>query len=177
MSAAGWCALLRIIVSLFVSTQAGVTPSAIRDLQTQVAAIYANAGVDIEWAKTTKPGALQVNVLPVLPPIAGCELAFGCSVIDSRNVNPSVAYIASATILQYRLANPRVSGQMLAYVTVHEVGHLLGLQHSNDRGIMHRNIDWLLAPGWAGSDKSALSQKLAASLSARYPAVNQHPIP
>src|SRR3954463_1400280 len=105
--------LVTLVVCLLISTQSHVTPATIQDLQQQVTAIYADVGVDVKWTHTPQPGAFLLNVLPVMPPILGCELGFGCAAIDRRNVHPFIGYIASDTILQYELRNRLLRGKML----------------------------------------------------------------
>ncbi len=155
-------ASLSLLVALVISTQSGVTPAAVHDLQQQVVRLYADAGVRIIWIDKPLPGAALVTIVPAIPGIPGCESAFGCSVVDARNESASVAYIASGTIWQHELRNPLLRHRMLAYVVAHEIGHLMGLPHSNDRGIMHRNSEWLPNVQWTMAERSALTQVLTA---------------
>ena len=63
---------------------------------------------------------------------------------------------------------------MLAYVVAHEIGHLMGLQHNNDRGIMHRNSEWLPNVQWTKAERSALTRVVTArSLLAAHLVENQ----
>lgn len=146
-----------IIVTLLASTQSGLTPATVHQLRQQIAAIYGDAGVKIQWAEKPMTGAVVVSIVRALPPISGCESAFGCSVIDRLGTTPPVAYIASEAIRQEELRNPFLRRRMLAYVAAHEVGHLIGLEHTHERGIMHRNSEWLPNVTWTPAERIALS--------------------
>jgi hypothetical protein len=80
--------------------------------------------------------------------------------MDRTNQIPSVAYIASEAIGRQESANPQLRRRMLGYVVAHELGHLIGLPHDNDRGIMHRNTQWLPNVNWTPRERSALAALL-----------------
>ena len=145
-----------IMVALLVSSQSGLTPAAVQQLREDVSRIYADAKVQIDWVEHAGPGAVTITIVRSLPPIPGCESAFGCSIIESRGATPPVAFIASRAIWDHEVPRPLLRGRLLGYVVAHELGHLLGLPHGNARGIMYHNTSWLPHVRWAPAEQLAL---------------------
>ena len=151
---------LAIVIALIVSIQSGLTASGEEELKRGVANLYAEAGIGVKWIHTPVPGSLLVTVVRALPAFPGCESAFGCTVVDRTNAIPGVAYIAAETVWKHELANPLIRRRMMTYITAHEIGHLMGLPHGNQGGIMHRNIELLPHVQWTEAERSALAQIL-----------------
>ena len=151
---------LAIVIALIVSIQSGLTPSGEEELKRDVGNLYAEAGIDVKWIRTPVPGALLVTVVRALPAFPGCESAFGCTVVDRTNAIAGVAYIAAEPIWQHELINPLLRRRMMTYIAAHEIGHLMGLPHANEGGIMHRNIELLPNVQWTAAERSALTRML-----------------
>lgn len=148
---------LTMIVVLLVSTQTGVTPAKIQQLRADVSRIYAEANVRIHWEERAVPNALTVTLVRSLPPMPGCASAFGCSIIDPTATVPPVAFVASRAIWDYEQPRPLLRGRLLAYTVAHELGHLIGLPHNAERGIMYRNTASLPHARWSQADKLAMA--------------------
>jgi hypothetical protein len=146
-----------ILVALLVSTDSGLTPTTIQRLRSDVNRIYAEAKVQIQWEERARAGAVTITLMRSLPAIAGCELAFGCSVVEAGAKTPPVAFIASRAIWEHEGPRPLLRGRMLAYVVAHELGHLIGLPHGTHRGIMYRNTAWLPKVAWSTEEQRALA--------------------
>jgi hypothetical protein len=144
---------LTLLVTLLVSTQSGMTTAGISKLQREVAAIYAGAGVRVEWVDASVQGALTVTIVRTLPPIDACESALGCTVHDPRNKTPPRAYVATEAIRIEEERHTPVRRQLLGFVVGHEIGHLLDLPHTRSRGLMFRNTYWLPDVRWTKEDR------------------------
>jgi hypothetical protein len=151
---------MTIVVALLVSTQSGLTPRVVQQLRDDVSRIYADAKVHIQWEERTVEGAVTITLLRSLPLIPGCESAFGCSILESEARTPPVALIASRAIWEHERPRPLLRGRLLAFVVAHELGHLIGLPHGTQRGIMHPATGWLPRGEWSPEEHLALAALL-----------------
>ncbi len=153
---------LSVIVALLIGSHTGLSASAVDRLKRDVAAIYAAADVEVRWTEEAAAGAVPVRVVAAMPAIEGCESAFGCAVAESGSASsrPSVAFVASGAVWDYERPRPLLRGKLLGYVVAHEIGHLLGLGHSRERGLMYRELYWLSRARWTREDRAALSSRL-----------------
>jgi len=146
-----------MIVVLLVSTQTGLTPAKVQQLRDDVSRIYGEANVSIQWEERAVLNSVTVTLVRSLPPMPGCESAFGCSILDSTATTPPVAFIASQAIWDYERPRPLLRGRLLAYTVAHELGHLIGLPHDAARGIMYRTTAWLPHARWSQAEKLAMA--------------------
>jgi hypothetical protein len=68
--------------------------------------------------------------------------------------------VASEAIEREERRNPFLRRRMMAQVIAHELGHLVGLTHTDGRGIMHRSSEWLPHVTWTPAEESALKMAL-----------------
>jgi hypothetical protein len=162
--------LATIAVALLVSTQTGTSQTVVDQLRDEVARIYATADIAIRWVDPSEPQTLTITLVRDIPPIRGCESAFGCTV-HVVGTTPPTAFIATRAIWNYERPRPLLRGRLLAYVVAHELGHLIGLPHSDERGLMFKNTQWLPYIRWTLKEKTRLAALLmpATSVAQRDP--------
>jgi len=148
--------LSTLIVSLLVSTNTGESQTAIRQLKEEVSRIYEQADLTISWVDSSQPQTLTITLLPAIPSIRGCESAFGCSVREVGTTTPT-AFVATQAIWNYERPRPLWRGRLLAFVVAHELGHLMGLTHGNEPGLMFRNTGWSPLVRWTLTEKASLA--------------------
>jgi hypothetical protein len=148
--------LSTLLVCLLVSTNTGESQTAVRHLKEEVSRIYEQADLTIRWVDSSDPQRLTIILLPAIPPIRGCESAFGCSVRELGKTPPT-AFVATQAIWNYERPRPLLRGRLLAFVVAHELGHLIGLPHGDEPGLMFRNTGWFPHVRWTLKEKASLA--------------------
>ncbi len=148
-SIAGAEAATQQTLVIFVLDYAGVTRAALTDAAGDARRIFAHAGVETEWRICSQrvmdtcelPHDAVSPILRIIPKGGAAGAAFGAAI---KSLDRGFAGIY-ATIFYSRIANASRTNTvdvsaLLSSVFAHELGELLGLEHSSD-GIMQPAFD------------------------------------